>query len=58
MFVKVTRSKNYQYLQLVESYRDGKSARHRVIATIGRLDKLKGDKQIIAIFLKTIEITG
>ena len=34
------------YLQVVESYRDGKSVRQRVIATLGRLDHLKASGQI------------
>jgi hypothetical protein len=34
------------YLQIVESYRDGKSVRQRVIATVGRLDHLKASGQI------------
>lgn len=40
MFVKTTKSKNYTYLQLVESYREGGKTKHRVIAPLGRLDQL------------------
>lgn len=36
----------HHYLQIVESYRDGKSVRQRVIATVGRLDHLKASGQI------------
>jgi hypothetical protein len=36
----------YHYLQIVESFRDGKSVRQRVIATVGRLDHLKATGQI------------
>ena len=56
MFLKVTHSDNYQYLQLVESYRDGKKVRHRVIASLGRLDKLKANKQIITILRKLLKL--
>ena len=39
MFVKPTKSKNFTYAQLVESYRDeeGKN-RHRVIFNLGRVE--------------------
>jgi len=37
------------YLQVVESYRDGRSVRQRVIATLGRLDHLKASGQIDAL---------
>jgi arginine repressor len=36
----------HHYLQIVESYRDGRSVRQRVIATVGRLDHLKAAGQI------------
>jgi hypothetical protein len=36
----------HQYLQIVESYRDGQSVRQRVIATLGRLDYLKANGDI------------
>jgi len=38
-----------EYLQIVESYRDGHSVRQRVIATLGRLDHLKASGQIDAL---------
>ena len=37
------------YLQIVESYRDGSSVRQRVIATLGRLDRIKASGQIDAL---------
>ncbi|MBW2067054.1 MAG: hypothetical protein JRJ03_19265, partial [Deltaproteobacteria bacterium] len=37
------------YLQVVESHRDGRSVRQRVIATLGRLDHLKASGQIDAL---------
>ena len=43
MYVRITSSGGRRYLQLVEGYRtdDGK-VRQRTIATIGRIDELKG----------------
>ncbi|PSJ71452.1 IS1634 family transposase, partial [Sphingobacteriales bacterium UPWRP_1] len=40
MFIKTTKSKNHTYLQIVESFREGKTTRHKVIANLGRLDHL------------------
>ena len=50
MFIRVKRGGNrvhpHDYLQIVESYRDGSSVRQRVIATLGRLDQLRADGQL------------
>ena len=57
MFVKITRSGPRQYLQLVEAYRDDSGkAKHRTLATLGRLDLVSGDlDSVIAGLLK---VTG
>jgi transposase len=45
MFVRAKRSvqngRTYEYLQIVESFRDGGRVRQKIIATLGRLDELK-----------------
>lgn len=47
MFVKYTKSGNYTYVQLVQSYRDSRGkSRHKVIANLGRKDTLI-DKGIV-----------
>ena len=50
MFVRLKRGGNkaypHDYLQIVESYRDGPSVRQRVIATLGRLDQLRAEGQL------------
>jgi len=54
MFIKITRSGPRQYLQLVEAYRDdaGK-AKHRTLATLGRLDQIADNlDSVIAGLLK------
>lgn len=43
MFARIKKSGKYQYLQIVENRRDDKKISQRVIATIGRLDKLKAN---------------
>lgn len=41
MYFRVKSSGSYRYLQIVESYREGKRVRQRVFATLGRLDVLE-----------------
>lgn len=41
MFARIKKSGKYQYLQIVENRRNDKKVTQRVIATIGRMDKLK-----------------
>lgn len=40
MFARVKKAGKYEYLQIVESRREGKKIKQRVIATLGRLDAL------------------
>ena len=46
MFVRVKRAGKYEYLQLVENRREGKKTRQRIIATLGRLDRLHAKGQV------------
>ncbi len=46
MFVKTKPSGKYQYLQIVESRWEDGRPRQSVIATNGRLDRLKADGQV------------
>jgi transposase len=46
MFVRVKPSGTRRYLQVVENRREGRRTVQRVIATLGRLDKLAGSGQI------------
>jgi hypothetical protein len=46
MFVRAKKSGAYQYLQVVENYRDDGRVRQRVIATLGRLDVLQSSGQL------------
>ena len=50
MFARVKPSGPRKYLQVVENWRDGKKTRQRVIATLGRLDRLEaqGDLDSLA----------
>jgi len=46
MFARIKKSGKYQYLQIVENRRDGQKIIQRVIATIGRMDKLQAKGRI------------
>ena len=46
MFVRVKPSGPRQYLQIVENYRENGRVRQRVIATLGRLDRLSASGQV------------
>ena len=41
MFARVKKSGKYQYLQIVENRKEGKKVKQRVIATLGRMDRLQ-----------------
>ncbi len=58
MFIKVTKSKNYHYLQLVESYREDGKNKHKVIANLGRFDQLEGNKTIMGLAKRLLHIAG
>ena len=49
MFVRLKKTGNYKYLQIVQTYREGKKVKQRVISTLGRLEELqaKGDIESI-----------
>jgi len=46
MYFRVKKTGLYPYLQIVESFRDGKCVRQRVLATLGRLDILQTTGQL------------
>jgi transposase len=56
MFVKVTKTKNYEYINLVESYWENGSARHRVLFNFGRADLIRNDESFLRVVKKLCEI--
>jgi len=50
MFIRIKRGGNlanpHDYLQIVESYREGALVRQRVLVTLGRLDQLRAEGQL------------
>lgn len=55
MFLKTTESNKIKYAQIVESYRAENTVKHRVIANLGRVDKLL-DNGLLNIAEKLIEL--
>lgn len=49
MFFRSKSSGNHRYLQIVEGYRDNGRVRQRVIATLGRMDRLQESGQLDAL---------
>ncbi len=48
MFARVKKSGRYEYLQIVHNERSGGRVKQRVIATLGRLDRLRESGQLDA----------
>ena len=46
MYFRVKGTAERKYLQIAESYRDGKKVRQRIVATLGRLDVLQDSGQL------------
>lgn len=44
MYIKLTKSKQLTYVQLVEGYREGKKVKHKVLVNLGRLDLLQKNR--------------
>ncbi len=49
MFVRLKKTGNYQYLQIVQTYREGKKVKQKVISTLGRLEELQEKGEIESI---------
>ena len=57
MFIKQTKSSGHIYIQIVQSYRDEKGAtRHKLLLTLGRLDKLREDASFKSMMAKITEL--
>ena len=46
MYFRVKRTGTYAYLQIVESFRENRQVRQRVLSTVGRLDVLQATGQL------------
>ena len=58
MFLKITRSKNRYYLQLVRSYRENGKVRHELIANLGGHDQLEDNPLLMSLGKRMLNISG
>jgi transposase len=56
LFIKTTKAKNYEYIKLVESYRENGTTRHRTLFNFGRADLIKKDESFLRIVKRLCEI--
>ena len=56
LFIKTTKAKGYEYINLVESYWEDGTTKHRVLYNFGRRDLLLNDKSFINVVKKLCEI--
>jgi transposase len=58
MFVKITKSKDKKYVQIVKSYRENGKVKHKIVLNLGRLDIAENSKMIKDLSLRLAEVTG
>lgn len=58
MYVKITKSKNFQYVRLVRSFRENGKVKHEVFLNLGRLDLLEKSLGWKNIITKLASIVG
>ena len=58
MFIKTTKAKGYEYIKLVESYRESGTTKHRVLFNFGRADIIRKDESFLKIVKRLCEIAG
>lgn len=56
MFIKTTRAKGYEYIKLVESYRESGTTRHRTLYNFGRADLIRKDESFLRVVKRLCEI--
>ena len=58
MFIKISRSKNFKYVQLVRAYRENGVVKHEVLFNLGRLDQFENNPEFQKVFTRLAEIAG
>ena len=56
MFIKTTKAKNYEYIKLVEAYREDGRSKQRVLYNFGRADLIRNDESFLRIVRRLCEI--
>lgn len=57
MFIKITKSGQHEYVQLVKSYRENGVVKHKVVLNFGRLDQLENNPSIQRLAIRLQELT-
>jgi len=58
MFIKITKSGKYEYIQLVRSYRYNNNIKHQVLLNLGRLDQIKDNPSFQHLAIRLQEISN
>jgi len=58
MFIKITKSGKYEYVQLVRSYRYNNNIKHQVLLNLGRLDQIKDNSSFQHLAIRLQEISN
>ena len=58
MFIKITKSGKYAYVQLVRSYRYNNNTKHQVLLNLGRLDQIKDNPSFQHLAIRLQEISN
>lgn len=57
MFIKITKSGNHKYCQMVKSHREGGKIKHTVLFNLGRLDTIEGNPSFQNLAYRLLEIS-
>lgn len=57
MFIKVTKSGKYEYVQLVNAYRENGVVKHKVLLNLGRLDQIADNPSIQRLSIRLQELS-
>ncbi|MGI6286752.1 IS1634 family transposase, partial [Neomoorella humiferrea] len=57
MFIKITKSREHQYVQLVQSYRENGVVKHKVLLNLGRLDEIENNPSFQRLGKRLLELS-
>lgn len=57
MFIKITKSGQHKYAQLVKSYRENRVVKHKVMLNLGRLDQIENNPSIQRLAVRLQELS-
>ncbi|MDH7478731.1 MAG: IS1634 family transposase, partial [Syntrophomonadaceae bacterium] len=58
MHLKIVKAGNYEYVRLVESYREDGQVKHKVILNLGRKDLIEGNPSFKRLAERLLELSG